>query len=118
MAQGSAFPVKWQVCSPCAKLSRAGWTPEGLHSARLTVTSATSALCPEHESPSDSGLATLLHCGESHVPVLICSAQKCPFCTAPKGIGQCSARKRRYQATQFKETEDSRCLEKKKSPCP
>lgn len=88
--------------------------PQGVHSARLTATSATSALCPEHELPSDSGLATLLHCGESHVPVLICSAQKCPFCTAPKGIGQCSARKRRYQATQFKETEDSRCLEKKK----
>lgn len=29
MAQGSAFPVKWQVRSPCVKLSRAGWTPEG-----------------------------------------------------------------------------------------
>lgn len=64
--------------------------------------------------PSDSGLATLPHRGESHVPVLICSAQKCPFCTAPEGIGQYTARKRRYQAPQFKETEDSRCLEKKK----
>lgn len=29
MAQGSAFPVKWQVRSPFVKLSRAGWTPEG-----------------------------------------------------------------------------------------
>lgn len=88
--------------------------PQGVHSARLTATSATSALCPDDESPSDSGLATLLHCRESRVPVLICSAQKCPFRTAPKGIGQCSARKRRYQATQFKETEDSRCLGEKK----
>lgn len=98
MAQGSAFPVKWQVHSPFVKLSRAGWTPEGPRVCIQLVsstTSATSALWPELELPSDSGLATLLHRGESHVPVLICSAQKCPSApllrasasTLPENVG-------------------------------
>lgn len=45
-------------------------------------------------------------------PHLLCS--EVPLSTTPEGIGQYTTRKRRYQATQFKETEDSRCLEKKK----
>lgn len=87
MAQVSAFPVKWQVNSASVKLSRPGWTPEGPRVC-IRLVSATS-LWPEHELPSDSGLATLLHHGEAHVPVLICSAQKSLFCTAPKGTSQC-----------------------------
>lgn len=104
MARGSAFPVRWQVNSAFMKLSKAGWTPEGPRVCAGLISSI-SALWPGHDLPSDSGLATSLHHGEACVPVLVCSAQKCPFCTAPKSTRQCTARKCRRQATQFEETE-------------
>lgn len=121
MAQGSAFPVKWQVHSPFVKLSRAGWTPEGPRVCIQLVSSAisaTSALWPEHELPSDSGLVTLPHRGESHVPVLICSAHKClsaPLLralasTLPGNVGT------RHHSSKRQRTADA--WKKKKKPMP
>lgn len=89
--QGSAFPVKRQVDFAFVKISSAGWSPEGPRVfGRLA--SATSWLWLGHELPSDSGLAQHCTVSRSVLSVLICSAQRCPFCVTPTVSANCTAR--------------------------
>lgn len=111
MAQGSAFPVKEQVDLAFMKISSAVWSPEGPR-VFFQLFSATSWLWLGDKMPSDSVLAQ--HCTMSRsVPsVLICSAQRCLFCTIPTGACQLLCQETGTRHSGFKEVSKAEARER------
>lgn len=111
MAQGSAFPVKWQVNLAFVKISSAVWHPEGPRECIL-LACATSLLWLGHKLPSDSGLAQ--HC------LMLRSMPLCPHLLCSEVLlrvpANYAARKCGHWAELVQKDGESR--KQRKSPCP